>query len=101
MGIVGVFIFGILTISGHNSKIDYNSKWFFTKSCKEYSFDRYITDIKEMKNEDIIENLAAELYKLNDINRQKMKTMKWEIRSFSLVLMSTFVIIILFLLNSL
>ena len=35
---------------------------------------------------DIIENMAAELYKLNDINRQKAFTAKWAIHFFAAAL---------------
>lgn len=92
---VAVFIFGILTIRGHSSNIGYNSKWFLHRSTKEYSFDAYKKDIQKMIDGDVIENMAAELYKLNDINRQKLKTNRWVIRSFSLTLISASIICIL------
>lgn len=41
--------------------------------------------------------MAAELYKLNDINIQKAKTMKWVIRSFASALVLMFIIAGLFL----
>lgn len=93
--LVGVFVFGILTIRGHSSKIGYKSKWFLVQSTKEYSFDTYKKDVRLMSDEDIIENMAAELYKLNDINQQKLRTYKWVLRCFSIVLMAAFVICIL------
>lgn len=81
-----VFVFGILTIREHISKIAYKSKWFLPQSTKEYSFDVYKADVNAMTDEDIIENMAAELYKLNDINRQKALTAKWTIRFFAATL---------------
>lgn len=95
----GVFVFGILTIRSHVSKIDYKSKWFISLSCKEYSFNDYNNDLHVMTNEDIIENMGAELYKLNDINRQKSKTMKWALLSFSASLLSVVIIGFLLLIN--
>lgn len=89
---IAVFIFGILTIRGHASKIGYQSKWFLVRSTKEYSFDTYKQDINTMTDQDIIENMAAELYKLNDINQQKSKTMKWVIRFFASTLISAAVL---------
>ncbi len=83
---VGVFVFGILTIRGHVCIIDYKSKWFLPKSTKEYSFDTYKKDVARMDDIDILENMEAELYKLNDINRQKAKTMKWAMRCFAVAL---------------
>lgn len=83
-----VFVFGILTIRGHVSKIAYKSKWFLSQPTKEYSFDTYKADISSMTNEDIIENMAAELYKLNDINRQKSVTTKWTICFFAATLIT-------------
>lgn len=92
---VAVFVFGILTIRGHSSNIGYKSKWFWPQSTKEYSFDVYKRDVQEMTDENIIENMAAELYKLNDINRQKLRTNKWVIRSFSSTLITAGIIFLL------
>ncbi len=97
---IAVFIFGILTIRGHISRIGYQSKWFLTRSPKEYPFVTYKRDINAMTDQDIIENMAAELYKLNDINQQKSKTMKWVIRSFASTLIAAAVLGILFLILS-
>lgn len=52
-----------------------------------------------MTDEDVIENMAAELYKLNDINRQKAKTVKWTIRSFASVLITAAAIGVLLLIS--
>ena len=52
---VCVFLFGILTIRGHVSIIDYKSKWFLSKETKEYSFDAYKYDLNQMTDKDIIE----------------------------------------------
>lgn len=88
ISLILVFVFGILTIRGHVSKIGYKSKWFLSLSSKVYSFDAYKQDIKDMSNEDIIENMAAELYKLNDINHRKAKTVKLTICFFASTLIS-------------
>ena len=85
-----VFIFGIMTVRGHSCIIDYKSKWFLPKSCKEYSFDEFT---------DIIINMAAELYKLNDINRQKLRLMKWTLYAFSVLLIVIVCMAILFLVS--
>lgn len=97
VSIIGVFAFGLLTIRSHTSKIGYKSKWFLPQSTKEYSFDEYKEDVLSMSDEDMIVNMAAELYKLNDINRQKSATYKWAIRSFSASLIAIGVICVLFL----
>lgn len=97
--IIAVFAFGILTIRGHSSKIGYKSKWFLSQSTKEYSFDAYKQDIKDMTDQDVIENMAAELYKLNDINRQKANTMKWVIYSFALSLVALMAISLILLIS--
>lgn len=86
LSLIMVFIFGILTIRGHVSKINYKSKWFLSQNTKEYSFDTYKKDLVSMTDKDIIENMAAELYKLNDINRQKAFTAKWAIHFFAAAL---------------
>lgn len=100
VGIILVFLFGILTIRSHACNINYKSKWFLSKSAKEYSFDEFSKDVNKMTDEDIIKNMSAELYKLNDINRQKMKTMKWALQSFSLLLVAIAIIAFLFLINA-
>lgn len=99
LSLIAVFVFGILTIRGHVSDIGYKSKWFLPRSTKEYSFDAYKQDLLEMTDEDIIENMGAELYKLNDINRQKANTMKWAIRSFAISLVAVAVIGVLLMIN--
>jgi len=101
LSLIAVFVFGILTIRGHISNIGFKSKWFLPQSTKEYSFVVYKQDIEAMTEGDIIENMAAELYKLNDINRQKVKTMKWAIHSFASTLVSVAVIGLLLLINAL
>lgn len=99
--VIAVFVLGILTIRGHSSIINYQSKWYLPQSSTEYSFDKYKQDVLSMSNKDIIENMAAELYKLNDINRQKSKTMKWTIRSFSFALFTAAVLGALLLISTL
>lgn len=95
-----VFVFGILTIRSHMSKIGYKSKWFLPQSTKEYSFDVYKADVLSMSDKEVIVNMAAELYKLNDIYRQKQATNKWVLRSFSASLIIFAAIVALFLLSA-
>ena len=97
ISVLAVFVFGILTIRGHVSKISFDSKWFLSKDTKSYSFDAFLIDVKNMSKQDIIDNMTAELYKLNDINRQKAKTMQWVMRFFTFSLITAFVIMLLFL----
>lgn len=59
----------------------------------------YKTDLQAMTDHDIIENMGAELYKLNDINRQKAKSMKWAIRCFAVALLAVFLIALFLLIN--
>ena len=80
--VIAVFVLGILT-------------------TQVYSFDEYKQDVVSMTKKDIIENMVAELYKLNDINRQKSKTMKWTIRSFSFALFTVAVLGVLLLISTL
>lgn len=101
VSLIGVFVFGILTIRSHSSKIGYKSKWFLPQSTSEYSFDAFKGDVLAMKDEDVIENTAAELYKLNDINRQKSQTYKRSLNCFSVSLSSAFVICVLLVLSKL
>lgn len=90
-----MFVFGILTIKGHQPKLKYNSKWFIAKSVEDYTFEMYKKDVSQMTDADILENMAAELYKLNDINRQKLNLYKWVIRCLSASAFSIGVLILL------
>ena len=63
----------------------------------EYSFDEFTRDILRMNDNDIIINMSAELYKLNDINRRKLRTMKWTLYAFSGFLIVIACVVILFL----
>ena len=101
ISLIGVFTFGILTIRSHSAKTGYKSKWFLPQSTSEYSFDAFKEDVLDMNDEDVLENMAAELYKLNDINRQKSKTYKRSINCFSVSLISAFVICVLLVLSKL
>lgn len=92
---VSVFIFGILTIRGHSSNIKYQSKWFISQTIQEYPFDAYKKDILEMTDKQVIENMAAELYKLNDINQQKLKSSRLVICFFALSLITATIICVL------
>lgn len=94
-----VFVFGLMTLRGHTCIINYKSKWYLPKSTKEYSFDEYSKDVQRMNDNDIIINMAAELYKLNDMHRQKAKTMKWALYAFSIFLIIIFCVSILFLVS--
>lgn len=88
ISLAGVFLFGILTIKGHQPKLKYSSKWFITKPVEDYTFEMYKKDVREMTDDDILENMTAELYKLNDINRQKLNSYKWVIRCLSVSVFS-------------
>ena len=99
VSIICVFVFGILTIRSHVSKIGYETIWFLSRSTEKYSFNMYKEDVLKMSNEDVIVNMAAELYKLNDINRQKQATYRWALRFFSaflIIFAVIFVFILLF-----
>ena len=98
VGFAGVFLFGILTIRGHKPKLKYKSKWFIIDSVETYSFENYKSDVMKMTDDDILDNMAAELYKLNDINRQKLNSYKWLIRCLSVSIFSIGILSLLFLL---
>lgn len=93
VSVLAVFILGIITIHGHSPNLKYRSKWFLPQTSKEYSFISYKKDVCSMTDKDIIENMAAELYKLNDINRKKSATTNWTIRCFAASLIFSIVIL--------
>lgn len=80
--------FGILTLRPHNVKVAYSSKWYIDRSVEDYSLNLYLKELNEMTEIDFIENMAVELYKLNDINRQKVLSYKWMIRYLVIFILS-------------
>ena len=94
--ILGVFIFGMRTIRGQSSALEYSSKWFGKQSPADYIFDIYKRDVQQMNTQDIIDNMAAELYKLNDIFRKKLKMSQRTLDCFILsIIIATIVVSIL------
>lgn len=96
--LLGVIYFGILTIRPHNVKIAYSSKWYINKSVDDYSLTLYLKELYEMTEDDFLENMAVELYKLNDINRQKVLSYKCMIRYLAIFILSVaFLFVMIFL----
>lgn len=100
MSVILTFVFGLLTVKGRSCVINYRSNWYLNKSTEEYSFIEFTRDIQHMTDQDVIINMAAELYKLNDINRQKLKTVKYTMISFSVFLIVVGVVGLLLLISS-
>lgn len=71
--IVSVFVFAMRAIRGQNIEIEYPSKWYLYKSIEEYGFEAFKMDVSQMNIQDIIENMSAELYKLNAVHRRKLR----------------------------
>ena len=90
-----VYWFGIQTLKQHRCKIDYNTHWFISKTLTEYSYENYKQEIEEMTKKDIVDELAAELYKLNDINRQKSMATKYTLYSFAAALICMMIILLI------
>lgn len=99
LSLIAFFVFALLTLRGHSSIIDYPSRWFLSKRAKYYSFDAYLKDVCAMSDDDCIDNMAAELYKLNDIYQQKARTKKWTLRAFSLFLITIAFIALILIIN--
>lgn len=89
-----VFVFGIKTVKNHAPSVNYPSKWFIRQSCSEYSLENYLSDVAKMSADDVIENMGAELYKLNEINRQKSSSADQTIKSFEALLLFSFLILL-------
>lgn len=83
-----VYFWGLQTIKSHTCEIEFKSLWFIKEKRELYSFENYRDAVEKMTDKDIVDTMAAELYKLNDINKQKMKTMKKTIKAFSVMLIA-------------
>lgn len=88
-----VYFWGLQTIKAHRCNINFKSLWFIIDKKDDYPFEIYKEDIKKMTEKDVIDALAAELYKVNDIYRQKAVTMKRTICVFGIVLVVLFIIV--------
>lgn len=71
VALMGIYYFGIRTLTPRFPQIRYLSCWFLPRGMSDYTFEQHKADVLRMNLHDIIENMTAELYKLNDINRQK------------------------------
>lgn len=88
-----VYFWGLQTIKAHRCNINFKSLWFIIDKKDDYPFEIYKEDIKKMTEKDVIDALAAELYKVNDIYRQKAVTMKRTICVFGIALVVLFIIV--------
>lgn len=88
-----VYFWGLQTIKSHRCNINFKSLWFIIEKKDDYPFEVYKEDIKRMTEKDVIDTLAAELYKVNDIYRQKAVTMKRTICAFGITLIVLFIIV--------
>jgi len=91
INIVLVYIWGLLTIKTHVCNIDFKSLWFIKDKKEKYPFEAYMLEVKKMTTKDIIDNISAELYKLNDIYRQKVSTTRKTIVVFAIALIMLFI----------
>lgn len=71
-----VFWFGIETIWCHKPQIDSRNIWFFKGPFGKDEFEEHLSGISTMNDKDIIAIMATELFKLNDINQQKSRSVK-------------------------
>lgn len=88
-----VYFWGLQTIKSHRCNINFKSLWFIIEKKDDYPFEVYKEEIKKMTEKDVIDALAAELYKLNDIYRQKATTMKRTICALGMALIVLFIIV--------
>lgn len=93
--IVLVYYWGLKTIKSHVCSIYFKSLWFIKEKKEDYSFEAYKVDVEKMTEKDIVDTMAAELYKLNDIFRQKALSTKKTIGAFAASLAVLFVIVLL------
>lgn len=89
-----VYFWGIKTLMSHTCNIQYETVWFIKKENDELPFEKYIEDVKKMDSNDIVDTMSAELYKLNYINREKMRTINKTIKAFATSLILLFIGII-------
>lgn len=86
ISMVLVYFWGVQTIRTHACNISFKSLWFIREKQEEYPFEIYKSDIENLTVKDIINNMSAELFKLNDIYRQKQVTTRRTVSAFAVAL---------------
>lgn len=86
ISMVLVYYWGLQTIRTHACNISFKSLWFIKEKQEAYPFEIYKADIEKLTVKDIINNMSAELFKLNDIYRQKQVTTRRAVSAFAVAL---------------
>lgn len=94
ISIIMVYSWGLKTITTHACNIGFNTLWFIKKEKDEWPFETYMSKVEKMTIKDIVINISAELYKLNDIYRQKELTTRRAVGAFKVALSLLFFVIL-------
>ena len=79
-----VYVFGLRTIEARSTKLNKATSWFVTSDRLQKGFDDYLLDFKSKSDDNLLDEIASELFKLNDINSRKMEEANWTVKMFKL-----------------
>jgi hypothetical protein len=81
-----VYMYGMRTLKARYAKLDCATSWFVSAESAKKGYEQYLQDFMSKEDGDLIGDMAAELYKINDINRQKMLDVNKTVKAFSVSL---------------
>lgn len=77
------------------------TSWFVSEDSKSYPIEKYLSDFEEKNDDALINEMAKELYKLNQINLIKMRKANGVLKAFACSLISAvFILGLLFIGNT-
>lgn len=77
-----VYGFGLKTILARSVTLNRTTSWFINEERLRKGFDEYLDDLNEKSEDELLNDIAAELFKLNEINSRKMKSANMTIKMF-------------------
>lgn len=83
VSVMGVFVLSMLTLWPRRVPVAYDSKWFFDTPGDALALKVYMCRLEKSPSKDLINDMSAELFKLNCINKEKSKTSKLALICFS------------------
>lgn len=89
-----VYVYGLKTIFARTVTANRTTSWFLNAGRIQNGAEKYLEELNAKSEEELLDDMAIELFKLNDINLKKMKLANMTVKLFifSLVFLMTYII---------
>lgn len=89
-----VYVYGLKTIFARTVTANRTTSWFLNAGQIQNGAEKYLEELNAKSEEELLDDMAIELFKLNDINLKKMKLANMTVKLFifSLVFLMTYII---------